>query len=748
MGYLLGRAQLDGAVRTEILAHLVEGLLQRYQSNDSPNKPFKFSESDKVSIECSERGLKLTSPSGTTKSKDEGFESDCESVPSIKASESYELDLSSLMDYLDISAGGVGKKFERGGIADQESSSLQTSISSTTLGRLDNSSISSSSNLLATDDSHSSSGNGSDSDEFCTQQDKSPYWELLPTATTLAHSYAIKDVVFCHCDALYPSTLVWVVRPQMSKMIGLVTAFRNRTEANELFQVYRELRTKIKSTKYGCNSSSSATDSPTQVLDSESRYLRPGAPGADLDAASFASLPCVYPTEILHESEKSPIFSCYDTKSLDYETKSCLNFSTSGASSNNYDSSCVKLNSFGVAAAASAKSFFGPESINGEGHHQMFSNGASVITFHDDDFDDEDDEEEEDEDEVHETEEDYDDEDPHHLIQLHHHRVQEVTEDNHHLLRSSVTEDDRLQESKSQPSSNASSTSGVEIKKFNTSKPIPSSKANINFGFYSCKARVKSPKSTLTSRELAAALSKDKSNSGGAVGSGVGSSNSTSSTSGSNTNSNSRKAATLSKKPILMVPLKNETLSTPRSRYPKESYLYHVMSRSSSTFAPYQRSLNFISPAAMYNGSAGGPNDQHNIHAWNNGRQILVPFSSWLELAEMPKMPHNPGGQVSPGGHSRGKLANHGGPKYRSCSKASSLVGLKTNKGTSKILLRDIPGYPYGMWANLSQRVKRNLRDNLMPKLNWMWTPPGDSRPKRKPIKEVTFNAWATVQMI
>ena len=46
-GYLLGRAQLDGAVRTEILAHLVEGLLQRYQSSDSPTKPLKFNDNDK-----------------------------------------------------------------------------------------------------------------------------------------------------------------------------------------------------------------------------------------------------------------------------------------------------------------------------------------------------------------------------------------------------------------------------------------------------------------------------------------------------------------------------------------------------------------------------------------------------------------------------------------------------------------------------------------------------------------------------
>jgi len=77
-----------------------------------------------------------------------------------------------------------------------------------------------------------------------------------------------------------------------------------------------------------------------------------------------------------------------------------------------------------------------------------------------------------------------------------------------------------------------------------------------------------------------------------------------------------------------------------------------------------------------------------------------------------------------------------------------------TGKGTAKILLRDSAGVPPGVWANLSQRVKQNFRENLMPKLNGMWTQPGTesltigNKVKKKQNKKVTFNAWATVQMV
>jgi uncharacterized membrane protein YjjB (DUF3815 family) len=46
-GYLLGKVQLDSAIRSEVLASLVETLVQKYQSPDSSKKPWKFSDNHK-----------------------------------------------------------------------------------------------------------------------------------------------------------------------------------------------------------------------------------------------------------------------------------------------------------------------------------------------------------------------------------------------------------------------------------------------------------------------------------------------------------------------------------------------------------------------------------------------------------------------------------------------------------------------------------------------------------------------------
>lgn len=43
-GYLLGRVQLEGGIRSEVLASLVETLIQK---NDHSKKPFKYNEHHK-----------------------------------------------------------------------------------------------------------------------------------------------------------------------------------------------------------------------------------------------------------------------------------------------------------------------------------------------------------------------------------------------------------------------------------------------------------------------------------------------------------------------------------------------------------------------------------------------------------------------------------------------------------------------------------------------------------------------------
>lgn len=196
-----------------------------------------------------------------------------------------------------------------------------------------------------------------------------------------------------------------------------------------------------------------------------------------------------------------------------------------------------------------------------------------------------------------------------------------------------------------------------------------------------------------------------------------------------------------SSQPVLLVPLKNESVSSPRSSYPKESYLYHVMGRTSSTFAPYQRSLNLVPTHTL-----GANGTEYLTWANSNGRHLLVPFSSWMEISEMRKQHH---GQHGPSPAPTRRMELNQKSYRRGVSKTSALSHL-SGKGTAKILLRDSTGHPHGVWANLSQRVKQNFRENLMPKLNGMWTQPGDygNKVKKKTNKKVTFNAWATVQMV
>lgn len=49
-GYLLGKVQLDGAIRSEVLANLVETLIQKYQTSEPSKKPSKFNEHHKYVI--------------------------------------------------------------------------------------------------------------------------------------------------------------------------------------------------------------------------------------------------------------------------------------------------------------------------------------------------------------------------------------------------------------------------------------------------------------------------------------------------------------------------------------------------------------------------------------------------------------------------------------------------------------------------------------------------------------------------
>ncbi|OXA43945.1 uncharacterized protein LOC118438391 isoform X2 [Folsomia candida] len=634
-GYLLGKVRLEGAIRSEVLANLVETLIQKYHtpsSESSPNnkKQFKFNEHHKYSVECSERGLKLTSP--TCRSKDEGFESDSESIRSIRIStDTVELDLSNLINHLDLTTTTTSSDVITTPSSDDKASSSSPAPSSPGGTSLDSTSLSSSGLhilLSSSDDNNSSSsGNGSDSDEFkvddhlpptCSAPSlrSSPYWEMLPNLSSF-QSYLIEDVVFCHCDALHPSTLVWVVR-HLDKMIALVTTFRTRSEAEQLFQTYRELRVKLKPVKYKINPilglkipppapNSLGPDGPGSLMMMTSSSSSP-----EENSPPFASL-LAQPTEVLQEScHSSPLFN-YDApppKSLDFE------------------------------------------GMLFRGGHQITSGTGSLLLR-----------------------------EPlsrtgSNSLSLHNH----VYISNPNIVRFGVPENN-----------------GGDCEETNHHPARPQRKI--------------SP---------------------------------TAASSNSNTPAKNQPAPQ-NNQPVLLVPLKTEsTVTTLKTQYPKESYLYHVMGRggssSSSTFAPYQRSLNFL-PHQQYPPGVGGMGADYSA-AWGQQHQLLVPFSSWMELA---------GDQNHGGKNNGGKIPLKTRPA-RSGGGGRTVPNLP--KGTtSKILLRDAAGRD-SMWASLSQRFKKNVRENLIPKLNGMWTGSeggsggGGGGRKKRPHKKVTFNAWATVQMV
>ncbi|CAL8115764.1 unnamed protein product [Orchesella dallaii] len=712
-GYLLGKVQLDGAIRSEVLASLVETLIQRYQPTDPARKLVKFNENHRYSIECSERGLKLTSPGG--KSKDEGFESDNESVRSVKISDSVELDIADLMDHLEIAA-KEDKQTEN-------VPPLHSSLSSSG-GSIDNTSISSSSGLHVSDDSNSSSsGNGSDSDEFCNSGESSPFWETLPNLSCF-QSYPIEDVVFCHCDSQHPSTLVWVVR-HLAKMMALVTAFRTRSEAEDLFQAYRDLRLKLKPIRYGkfnhqgtlskmpYGMSSGSSSNPSTPHPSSSSAMSYGEMSSLSDsAAAFCSLPPVYPTEILHETQsKSPLFTVHDTASLDFDFESsAYNCNSSSAEHNNSSGGSSIHNNNGSSGShpSTMKEPLGRTGSNSLSLHQhIYVSNPNIIRHEEGSSDDDDDGTEIDRNEYDE----FRNTKHNHSSSVSH--IQVITQE--------------VEES-------------VSTEHF---KPIPPEKPQRKV--YMSKASggtisSMSNKLSLSSSSLPQMVSKSILSSQQPL-----NSSTTSSSSALNTSSSSNS------KPVLLVPLKTESVSSPRSNYPKESYLYHVMGRSSSTFAPYQRSLNFMPYQYPPGGSSSSvPGD---YYAWGKGRHLLVPFSSWLELSEMPQIPHavsNGSSSNTSPRHAAVKSSRH---SSRNSQRLAAAVAAASNnpKGTSKILLRDLSARDHGVWASLSQRFKKNFRENLIPKLNGMWSQQGadGSRGnKKRTNKKVTFNAWATVQMV
>lgn len=573
----------------------------------------------RYSVECSERGLKLTSPG--CRSKDEGFESDCESIRSVRVTEAVELDISDLIGHLEI---GATLSPEKGA---DPGSALHSSPSSPG-GSMDSTSLNSSSGLHGSDDNNSSSGNGSDSDEFGASGDngRSPFWETLPNLSSF-QSYPIEDVVFCHCDSFHPSTLVWVAR-HLEKMIALVTAFRTRSEAEELFHTYRELRVKLKPVKYKINpilglkipkltspSSPSPGPSPTSSDESCSEPNNSTPP-------PFDSLPTVFPTAILQETSSNSSLFSYEPKSLGFD-----------------------LNLFRGTPITGTTSLLLREPLSRTGsnslslHNHVYVSNPNIVRF------------------------------------------------GPTLLDSSETRDNNSSsgvnpgEEEDDDSSSVVHPSRPQRKVFNGT-PVISTSSSASSG--SVKAAQPLPQPN--------------------------------------------------KQPVLLVPLKTESVSAPKSTYPKESYLYHVMGRSSSTFAPYQRSLNFL-PHQQYPPGGGGGGD---FMAWGNGGQLLVPFSSWMELSDLPK--GSGAGRKSaayPNGKGRGsgRLSN---------GRISANLGAKGT--TSKILLRDAGRD--GMWASLSQRFKKNVRENLIPKLNGMWSQGGEGGRKKRTNKKVTFNAWATVQMV
>lgn len=687
---------------------------------------------NRYSIECSERGLKLTSPG--VKSKDEGFESDNDSVRSVKISDSVELDIVDLMDHLEIAA-KEEKETETNSSSNNSSSAnnnvpqLHSSLSSGG-GSMDNTSISSSTGLHVSDDSNSSSsGNGSDSDEFCNSGESSPYWETLPNLSCF-QSYPIEDVVFCHCDSQHPSTLVWVVR-HLAKMMALVTTFRTRSEAEDLFSMYRDLRLKLKPIRYGKFSShqgfpSKLTYGFAPVLSSQpSSSSSTPSPFSDMSSGSFAegaaafcSLPSVYPTEILLETQgKSPLFSVHDTASLDFDFDSS---SYSGSSANTDNTNISNSgNSNGVHSnhLSSSKEPLTRTGSNSLSLHQHIYVSNPNIVRHE------------------EAPSDDDDDDTGSIIRNDQEDFHHVAKHNH--IASSTTAVQMV----------ASSEADERETVTERFRPIPPEKPQRKL-YKTSGGTISSMslnnKHSLSSSSLPQMVSKSMLSTPQSL-------NSSSATSASTVALN---ASSNSNKPVLLVPLKNESVSSPKCSYPKESYLYHVMGRSSSTFAPYQRSLNFL-PYQYAPG--GGNNASGDYYAWGKGRHLLVPFSSWLELSEMPQIPHAATNSNAITSSSASSSSRHAAKTSRHSSRnsqrlAAAVAAASNNpKGTSKILLRDLSSRDHGVWASLSQRFKKNFRENLIPKLNGMWSQQpadGTRTNKKRTNKKVTFNAWATVQMV
>jgi hypothetical protein len=560
-------------------------------------------------VECSERGLKLTSPG--FRAKDEGFESDCESVRSVRITEAVGLDLSDLIGHLEIAAKDE-KETESG------TGLHPSSAPSSPGGSMDSTSLTSSSGLhhVSSDDNNSSSGNGSDSDEFgASAGERSPYWETLPNLSSF-QSYPIEDVVFCHCDSFHPSTLVWVVR-HLDKMIALVTAFRTRSEAEELFHTYRELRVKLKPVKYKINPILGLKLANIPATTTTPLSSAPSPPSSsDESADNFASLPTVYPTAILQETHQSTstLFN-YEPKSLGFEFDSNL--------------------------------FRGHENISGTSslllREPLCRTGSNSLSLHN-----------------------------------------HVYVSNPNIVR--FGQEGNFDGNNGDESNSSSEDNAGDTEEINQSNHPQRPQRKVFTGI--------------------PVLSTGK----GTI-----------------------KSCSAPTKPVLLVPLKTESVSAPKSTYPKESYLYHVMGRSSSTFAPYQRSLNFL-PHQQYANNGGGGD----YMAWGNGGQhLLVPFSSWLELSEMSKVPNNTG---------TGRKSSPYG-KSRTSSRINGRISSGAKGTTSKILLRDA-GRDSSMWASLSQRFKKNMRENLIPKLNGIWTQNGENGRKKRTNKKVTFNAWATVQMV
>lgn len=623
---------------------------------------------------------------------------------------------------------------------------LHPSLSSTGGTSMDNTSISSSSGLHVSDDSNSSSsGNGSDSDEFCNSGESSPFWETLPNLSCF-QSYPIEDVVFCHCDSQHPSTLVWVVR-HLAKMMALVTAFRTRSEAEDLFQTYRDLRLKLKPIRYGKFSShqgfptklsfgmGSASTTSTPYPSSSTPLPFADMHGGSDGASAFCSLPPVYPTEILHETQsKSPLFTVHDTASLDFD----FDGSNYSSSSDNTISSACNSNSMAINNGSHSSPVKEPLTRTGSNslslHQHIYVSNPNIIRQEDGGICDDD--------KIEMGTASFRNElDDFHLGQK------------HHLQSLGTTAATQVQVISVQDAEEISGPTEVF-------KPIPPEKPQRKL--YMSKTvggtiSSMSNKLSLSSSSLPQMVSKSILSTPQPL-------NAASTTSASSvaicgnlgSGTNATNSTSTNNKPVLLVPLKTESVSSPRSSYPKESYLYQVMGRSSSTFAPYQRSLNFMPYQQFPPG--GSSSTSGDYYAWGKGRHLLVPFSSWLELSEMPQIPHAvSNGSSANALSSSSSSSRHGSKSSRHSSRnsqrlAAAVAAASNNpKGTSKILLRDLSARDHGVWASLSQRFKKNFRENLMPKLNGMWSQQaadGTRANKKRTNKKVTFNAWATVQMV